>query len=248
MIVTIVIVISIFVICVVFSQMKINESNEYSMFLDAKRICRSVADNIDTIAEQGPGYFRYVSIPDKITGGYDYDIVTYTKFVEIVWDNPKYSPWNTQIITNNVSFCCNGICCTGECSKGKLSKGLNKKNKVYNDNGSVFVACNMPDLKFFRGTFLPTRAGSNENITLRIEIVNSGPVDANNFVVRFNHTETNRIENVTIPYLKADESIIVRANFTAPAYGNYTIIVDYFNNVSESIEFNNNYTVEIYRK
>jgi len=71
----------ILIICLIFSQMRIRESNEYTMFLDAKRVCKSVADNIDTIAEQGPGYYRYISIPNTIKGGHEYDIITYSKFV-----------------------------------------------------------------------------------------------------------------------------------------------------------------------
>ncbi|OYT54387.1 MAG: hypothetical protein B6U72_02820 [Candidatus Altiarchaeales archaeon ex4484_2] len=255
MIVTIGIILIIFIICLIFSQTKIKESNEYTMLLDAKRVCNSVADNIDTIAEQGPGYYRYISIPNTIRGGYDYRMVTYSKFVQIEWDNPTYSPWSTQIITQNVNFCCNGVCNgtdkddTAEGTKDKLSKGLYLKNKVFNEGGKIFVTCHMPELRFFEETFLPTGAEDGENITARIDVVNFGPVDASNFGIRFTHVESGIQNTFPVNLLKADTTMIARADFNITACGktcgNYTIELDFDNNVSESIESNNNLTLEV---
>jgi len=103
----------------------------------------------------------------------------------------------------------------------------------------------MAELRFFNKTFLPTKAENNENISARIDIVNFGPVNADNFAVRFTHLETNRNNTIIINHLEADESIIIRTNFTSPAYGNYSIELDCNNNVSESIESNNYLKFEV---
>jgi|GEM_PF-2747481 len=255
MIVTIGIILIIFIICLIFSQTKIKESNEYTMLLDAKRVCKSVADNIDTIAEQGPGYYRYISIPNTIKGGYDYNLLTYSKFVEITWDNPTYSPWSTQIITQDVNFCCSGVCNgtdkdgSGDGTIDKLSKGLYLKNKVFNEDGKIYVSCHMPELRFFEGTFLPTGAEDGENITVRIDVVNYGPVDAIDFGVRFTHVESGIVNKIPVDLLEADSTLIAKSEFNTTAcgktWGNYTIELDFEDNVSESIESNNNITLEV---
>jgi len=56
---------------------KQKEAEQQKTFLDAQRICHSVAANINTISEQGDGYYLYLSVRDKPYGGQDYDTLVY---------------------------------------------------------------------------------------------------------------------------------------------------------------------------
>ena len=53
---------------------KQKEAIEQKTFLDAQRICHSVAANINTTGEQGGGYYLYFSVQDKLYGGQDQDM------------------------------------------------------------------------------------------------------------------------------------------------------------------------------
>lgn len=69
MIMAIAFIMMIFIILLFSYQLKLVESNELKMVMDAKIICRSVATNINTIAVQGPSYYLYFNIPKKGRGG-----------------------------------------------------------------------------------------------------------------------------------------------------------------------------------
>lgn len=98
---------------------------EEKIFLDAKRVCDSIATNINTISEQGDGYYRYFSIPDKLYGGYDYNITIYPNIsrVWIKWDTHSYS---ASIITANLEIIF-------------IQKGEDKENCVINRGGKVYI-------------------------------------------------------------------------------------------------------------
>ena len=53
---------------------KQKEAEQQKTFLDAQRICHSVAANINTTGEQGGGYYLYFSVQDKLYGGQDQDM------------------------------------------------------------------------------------------------------------------------------------------------------------------------------
>jgi len=244
--VTLGIVLLIFILALLFSHLKMSEINAYKTQLDVERICKSVAYNIDTIAALDDGFYLYFSIPEKILGGYDYNIMTYYNFVEIYGDFPM-SPWNIQITTNDTRICCDGSC-SSLGNPRRLSKGLDKKNKVYKENGSVYIICYMPELRILKGTILPRYADDVTPINLTFEIENFGPVDANSsFVVYINKTGSPLEQYVIVPRLAADSSYFISVNFSAPAWGNYTVYLDLYDNVSESIETNNEYGFEIKR-
>lgn len=237
--VTIALILLLFSIVMFFAFKKTKESNEFSTLLDAKRFCKSIANNINTIAEQGPGYYKYISIPKTLFGGSSYNISTYSTFVEIAWDS-DYSPWSTQIITSNVSIYCNGS------SVDNLSRGLMFMNKVYNDDGRVIISCHLPDLKVVKGTMVPREVVGTEDISASMDIVNFGPVDINQkFSIEFNNTDTLNVYFVNVSQIDAEETVTVHVNITSPAMGNYTITLDVDDVIEESIEHNNRYYTEI---
>jgi len=102
---------------------KQNESYDFKVFLDAKRVGGSVADNINTIAQQGHGYYRYISVPEKLYGELNYDILVGGAFLEINWSNQN---WAANLITSNVTLI-------------QLEKGEDMQNCVYNYEGNVIV-------------------------------------------------------------------------------------------------------------
>ena len=100
---------------------KQKEAIEEKIFLDAQRVCHSVVTNINTISEQGDGYYRYFSIPDKLYGNQDYNITIYEYGVGITW-GPTHYTWSESPITASVN--------------GNLTKG---ENKVMNCGGTICI-------------------------------------------------------------------------------------------------------------
>jgi len=212
----------IFIILLFSYQLKLVESNELKMVMDGKGICKSIATNINTISEQGPSYYLYFSVPDKVEGGHDYNVSISKNFVDISWY--EFS-WSEQIITTNVTVYC-------------LDKGLAMENKILNDDDMVLILCTRPELSPVQDSFEPGTAQINETINVSISVENWGVTDAGNFEVRFNNT------NVTVSELRKDEKTTVKAKLTMPlSPQNYTIqvAVDVNNKVNESIESNNVY-------
>ena len=54
----------VFLIIIFMMVQKQDESYNFKVFLDAKKVAKSVADNKNTIAQQGHGYYRYFSVPE----------------------------------------------------------------------------------------------------------------------------------------------------------------------------------------
>ena len=202
---------------------KNNEGTDLKVKTDAKRVATSVADNINMIAEQGSGFYRYFSIPEKLYGDNEYSISINGSLVEI--DSGNYTMLK-QMITSNVTVAC-------------LDKGLEKKNKVYSDQENITIICNLPELMITNNSFRTSDARANATLTVSVDIISFGPVDAGPFTVRFNDTI-----DVSIPLLRSEEKREVFVNMTAPpTRGPYPVAVrvDFENNVTESIESNNFY-------
>jgi hypothetical protein len=104
---------------------KTSESAEMKTYLDVKRIGESIKDNINTVSQQGPGYYRYFRLPSRIKGDYDYNVSVYGNDLYITW-NHRLSPFSTQLVTANVSII-------------NLKKGLSNRNCVFNDDGVVKI-------------------------------------------------------------------------------------------------------------
>lgn len=218
----------IFIILLFSYQLKLVESNELKMVMDAKIICKSISTNINTIAEQGPSYYLYLSIPKRVVGGHEYNITISKNFVDIAWY--KFS-WTEQVITTNVTVHC-------------LDKGLDTKNKILNDNDRVLILCSRPELTPVSDSFEPKAAQVDETINVSIDVENFGVTDAGQFTVRFNDI------NVVVSELRRDEKTTVMAELTMPSSPEDYLVgisVDYNDEINESIESNNvcNGTIQV---
>ncbi|ODS38518.1 MAG: hypothetical protein A7316_00910 [Candidatus Altiarchaeales archaeon WOR_SM1_86-2] len=101
---------------------KQKEALEHKTFLDAQRICHSVVANINTISEQGDGYYRFFSVPDKLYGEQNYSLTIYKYGVEITWGTEGYA-WVESPIT--------------AAAQGRVHKG--EENKVMNCGGVICI-------------------------------------------------------------------------------------------------------------
>ncbi len=214
----------IFIILLFSYQMKLIESNELKMVMDGKRICRSIRDNINTIAEQGSSYYLYFNIPKRIWGGHEYNLTISKNFVDLTWY--KFS-WSEQVITTNITLYC-------------IDKGSDIENKILNDNEKILILCNRPELTPVPDSFIPKAAGVNETLNVSIDVENFGVIDAGEFIVKFNSTYNE--SDVPVSELGRDEKTTVRAEMTMPSSpGDYVvrISVDYNDDINESIESNN---------
>jgi|GEM_PF-1315401 len=90
-------------------------------YLDAQRVTNSIVTNINTISEQGDGYYKYFTIPGELYGGYDYEIIIQGNTVELRWGIFPYT-YSKSPITANVH--------------GFVVKDL---NKVLNCGGEIYV-------------------------------------------------------------------------------------------------------------
>ena len=237
MLFSIMFVLFILTIITLFANERTKEANSVQMRLDAKRVCISLAENINNIAKQGPGFYRYFSLPDTLYGVTEYNLTVYRDFVEISADDYI---WSTQTITSNITLHC-------------MDKGAFERNKVFDDSGSISIICNKPELRYVDGSMWlsysnsslwPPYADANNSLNLTIKIMNYGPRQSGPFWVRFNGTTLKRIDP-----LAPDEIIEVPSySLTTPlSSGPFPVIVeiDYNNSVNESIESNNVFNVTL---
>jgi len=104
------------------------ENWSLKVFLDAKRVAGSMADNINTIAQQGVGYNRSFWMPSTLYGNIDYNLTVIEGDVEIRW---LESSWGKKLITDNVTLI-------------NMTKG--GMNCVANTANGVFVDTRCPDV------------------------------------------------------------------------------------------------------
>jgi len=237
MIMSIMFVLFILVIIALFANERTKEANAIQLRLDAKRVCVSLADNINNIAEQGPGFYRYFSLPETLYGVTDYNLSIYRDFVEV---SAQDYTWSTQTVTSNVTTYC-------------MDKGPFERNKVYDDGGLIYIICNKPELIYVNGSawltysnasLWPMEVYTNQSLNLSIKVMNYGPVDAGAFWVRFNGTTAKKIES-----LRSEEiTEIAPFNMTTPLTAQIfqvRIEIDYNNSINESIKPNNNFNITL---
>jgi len=216
----------ILVMAALFATDQTRDSNKIKKEIDAKRICNSVADNINSIAEQGSGFYKYFSLPAVVAPDNQYTISINESSVEISLEDYAYV---TQLITSNVSVEC-------------LDKGQSRKNKVFNEGERIYIICHKPELLFLNNSLSPKRAGTNQSINISIKIMNFGPVDSGPFNVSFNNT------NISVAGLASEESRHITFNYTTNSTpGDYVLEfwIDPQDSVKESIERNNLYNETI---
>ena len=228
MIMSIMFVLFILVIISLFASERNREADGIKLVIDAKRVATSLADNINNIAIQGPGFYRYFSLPDTLYGVTEYNLSIYRDFLEISAQNFS---WDTQTVSSNITAYC-------------MDKGQFNRNKVFNDADRIYIICNKPELMYLNGTMWPATAYVNQSINLSFKIMNFGPVDAGSFWVRFNGSSSKKISSI-----RSEEILEVPAfsfNTTAiPGIIPINISIDWNNSIDESIESNNNFTITL---
>ncbi|MBD3388771.1 MAG: hypothetical protein GF416_06855 [Candidatus Altiarchaeales archaeon] len=209
----------IFCVIVLIAMEKTAESSRIKTLLDARRVATSVKDNVNMIGQQGPGYYSYFSLPNRLHGDYEYDIVIRGNVLEMMWGERT---WTTRVMDSNISVHC-------------LSKGLNTRNRIKNNKAGIEVTCHLPNLKVVPGSLVIV-----DNTTW-VEIVNDAHVDSPYFKTSLLTNDTTL--NVSTSSLKAYDSLTLSFNST---FGEFvTVTVDYLDTVNESIETDNNVTKTI---
>jgi len=219
-----VLVMFILVIIAIFANERNKEANEIKTLIDIRRICDSFSDNVNNIAEQGSGFYKYFRLPGEVYGKEEYWLNVYGNLVEV--SSRNYSVINSMV-SSNITIAC-------------LDKNLTKRNKVYNDGERIYIICDKPELYVLNDSLWPPNAYANTTVNVTVKVVNFGPADAGSFTVLFNNTTP-----VVVSSLKSEDSVEVGFNMATPlATGPYPImvVVDSLNEVNESIEVNNNYT------
>jgi len=113
----------VFLIVLIITLQKQNEAYGLQVSLDAKRVCQSVADNINMIARNGDGYYRYFSVPSYLQGYTDYNITAADGLLEIRYASEN---WAAQLITENTTILA-------------LKKGENETNCIINKRGGIVI-------------------------------------------------------------------------------------------------------------
>ncbi len=219
MIVVVGLILLLFSTVLVIAHRKTVESNNFKLMLDAKRVAQSVADNINTIAEQGPGYYRHFTLTPYLFGGHEYNISIYGNFVEITWEGTNEEQrWSTQVVTANVTEYC-------------LDKGGDTKNKVFNYDERILLTCNRADIMVVEGSFKPGTAVSGTDVTVSIDVLSYGVLDVSEkFNVTFTFINSSWwSDSREIDGLMVDKTITVNATIPSlktgfPA-GDYNVVI-----------------------
>ena len=209
--------IMVFSIVLMLSIQRTSESSQVKTNLDAARIGISMRDNINAIAQQGVGYYRYFTLPEYIKGYYDYNVSVNNHNLQIIWDTGL---WSTSVMPTNVSFDC-------------ISKGSTKPNRVYYAQDGLRISCYRPNLIFNEKSFT---VDGNRSF---IELKNDAHVGADSFLVFYITNVT--AKNLSITKLDAWEAIYLEFNITGAQY--LSAYADIALEINESREFDNNFTV-----
>jgi len=217
LIATLVVIFIILVVITIYSIEKAQESNDLKTFIDAKRICSSVANNLDAIQQQGEGYYKQFSIPDNIQGNFEYNITIGSNSVEMSWNEKA---WIANTMASNVTVTC-------------LSYGLNETNRIWNRGSYLEVSCHRPNIRPIEDSV--EYWNDNGNVTLSVEFENEGHIDAGAFNVSVDSHLTE------ISNLQAYEKL--KTNTTIPNFnlGGYTVVIkaDFENAIEETLESDN---------
>jgi len=205
----------VFTVMVMFSSDKLEQTARLKEHMDAKRVGQSIRDNVNLISQQGTGYYTYFSIPEKIIGGYEYDVVFSESAVGLMWAD---SAWSSKLIESNVTSYC-------------LSKGLTRKNRVLNEGDRLVITCHLPNIKV-----VPDTLQVDYNTSFMVE--NDAHVASGFFKVNLMDNESS--DNVSISQLGPGEKVQLSFDWEAKDFAN--IYVDTEDQVNESIEEDNNRT------
>lgn len=123
-------VVLIFLIIVLVVFQKQSEAFNFQVSIDAKKVTTTIADNINMLAQNGHGYYRYFSVPEQL-----YGLTNYTINVDgnSLWISYLDETWSVQLLTNDIAIL-------------NLTKGEDKQNCAINLNGHITInkTCALP--------------------------------------------------------------------------------------------------------
>ena len=218
LILTILIIFLILIVMTLYSIEKVQESNNIKSLIDAKRICTSIAYNLDAIKGQGQGYYKYFSIPERIHGNYDYDVIINESVVTVLWDENKW--FSTRRIASNVTIHC-------------MDYGENETNRIWNRGSHLEITCYRPNLKPREDSI--RYWNDNGNVTVSVKFEN----DAHIYATAFNVSIDSNREDVA--GLDSYERIEVNYTIVNMPAGGYSVVIttDTDDTIDESIEADN---------
>jgi hypothetical protein len=222
---SLVIILLILIVITLYSIEKSQESRDLRTFIDARRICNSVAENLDAIQQQGRGYYKYFTVPDRIEGNYDYSISINKSTVEVIWGERA---WAVTTTASNVTVYC-------------LDYGENQTNRIRNEGNYLSITCYRPNIRPLGNSVRHWNLGGN--VTVSVTVENDGHANSPAFNVS--------IDGGVIPVGALDAYQRTEVNRTIAGFptGGYavTIQADYGDKVDESIESDNtiNHTITI---
>ncbi len=122
---------------------KYNEGNELRVFLEAKMVCRSMADNIDRISMEGPGYYRYFTLQGRLHGNTPYILTFYENepYIKITYTSENLT-WGRPLVAPKV-VCTNQTLsiCTHDPALSVIRLEINKtiQIKIINREGYIYL-------------------------------------------------------------------------------------------------------------
>lgn len=135
---------------------KWQEANEFKTFTDVRKVARTLSTNINNLAQQGDGYWRYFYLP-PYANGYDYNLSVLENTVVAEWQGKNYA---TPIVTKDVDVV-------------SLAKG--DYNCVMNTGGVIYITdlCTAGcTIKFLDGS-----ENASEGSNVMFDLLNAGSGD-----------------------------------------------------------------------
>lgn len=222
----------VFSVTVLFAMDKMRAASEFKTYVDGKRVAAIVRDNINTVTQQGTGYYKFFSIPTYLRGGYAYNISVRKGVLELSYEGRTYS---SRLNTENVTVY-------------SLDKGVGVRNRAYNSPQGVEVTGHRPNLVPVKNSVTASYNSSTGNVSMSVDVENEGHVDSNPCELRFIQEDAGtRSTVVGVPAVGAGAVYTVNASdegFASPAYL-FLVDVDVNGNVTEGKETDNHLNMTV---
>ncbi|MBD3260276.1 MAG: hypothetical protein GF334_01140 [Candidatus Altiarchaeales archaeon] len=212
-------------------------ASDLKTYLDVEVVGRTLTDNIETINQQGQGYWKLFSIPNYLRGGYDYNVSVKRGVLEIRWGGEGV--WTHRLSSVNVTII-------------NMDKGLDKQNKVkYTENG-IQITGHRPNLRPLPGSFIVKDNETHAWVNCTVENdahVDMESTDTLDIVVAMEYDDGtgNKAYNIqTVDGFRSYERRLIvfpethlMQSWDPEEDYRFTVYVDNDTEINESIEFDN---------
>lgn len=130
----------VFLVMMTYFNAKTSEASDLKTYLDGKRICEAVANNINIVLQEGDGYYKNFSIPEDVYWGHNYSLVLCQNQVYINWGTGSYY---SNVFTADINvYGCESLNCSIDFSRGcNISRGENiSEYMVSNKKGKIYIS------------------------------------------------------------------------------------------------------------